>query len=113
MDPATERASLRRRARIHAALGDPARLTIVDALTLGGAVPLDEMRDLLTVLDPTPRPVPTAPICLTGLPRSTPAATALRDQLATAEGLANTRRTELDGHGRGAPARDGWSARVL
>ncbi|MFG3299730.1 helix-turn-helix domain-containing protein [Micromonospora chersina] len=35
----TELASLVGRARIHAALGDPARLAIVDALTLGDASP--------------------------------------------------------------------------
>ncbi|MEH0819099.1 MULTISPECIES: arsenate reductase/protein-tyrosine-phosphatase family protein [unclassified Micromonospora] len=35
----TELASLTGRARIHAALGDPARLAIVDALTLGDASP--------------------------------------------------------------------------
>ena len=35
----TERNSLGRRARIHAALGDPARLAIVDALGLGDASP--------------------------------------------------------------------------
>ncbi|MEU5948040.1 helix-turn-helix domain-containing protein [Micromonospora sp. NPDC047465] len=34
-----EPSSLARRARIHAALGDPARLAIVDALTLGDASP--------------------------------------------------------------------------
>ncbi|BCJ68063.1 helix-turn-helix domain-containing protein [Polymorphospora rubra] len=34
-----ESSSLVRRARIHAALGDPARLAIVDALTLGDASP--------------------------------------------------------------------------
>jgi ArsR family transcriptional regulator, arsenate/arsenite/antimonite-responsive transcriptional repressor / arsenate reductase (thioredoxin) len=34
-----ELSSVQRRARIHAALGDPARLTIVDALTLGDASP--------------------------------------------------------------------------
>jgi protein-tyrosine-phosphatase/DNA-binding HxlR family transcriptional regulator len=34
-----ELSSLRRRARIHAALGDPARLAIVDALSLGDASP--------------------------------------------------------------------------
>lgn len=34
-----ELSSLDRRARIHAALGDPARLAIVDALTLGDASP--------------------------------------------------------------------------
>lgn len=36
---ATEPTSLAGRARIHAALGDPARLAIVDALTLGDASP--------------------------------------------------------------------------
>ncbi|MDG4795542.1 helix-turn-helix domain-containing protein [Micromonospora sp. WMMD1082] len=35
----TELSSLARRARIYAALGDPARLTIVDALALGDASP--------------------------------------------------------------------------
>ncbi|MER7281698.1 helix-turn-helix domain-containing protein [Dactylosporangium sp. NPDC000244] len=34
-----ELSSLHRRARVHAALGDPARLSIVDALTLGDASP--------------------------------------------------------------------------
>src|ERR1044072_8886103 len=34
-----EKSSLPRRARVHAALGDPARLAIVDALTLGDASP--------------------------------------------------------------------------
>jgi len=34
-----ELSSLRARARVHAALGDPARLAIVDALTLGDASP--------------------------------------------------------------------------
>nr|WP_255644941.1 helix-turn-helix domain-containing protein [Actinoplanes polyasparticus] len=34
-----ESSSLRARARVHAALGDPARLAIVDALTLGDAAP--------------------------------------------------------------------------
>jgi protein-tyrosine-phosphatase len=34
-----EPASLQARARVHAALGDPARLAIVDALTLGDAAP--------------------------------------------------------------------------
>ncbi|WP_433081913.1 helix-turn-helix domain-containing protein [Dactylosporangium sp. CA-052675] len=34
-----ELSSLQRRARVHAALGDPARLAIVDALTLGDASP--------------------------------------------------------------------------
>ncbi len=34
-----EPSSLRARARVHAALGDPARLAIVDALTLGDASP--------------------------------------------------------------------------
>ncbi|MDG4834363.1 helix-turn-helix domain-containing protein [Solwaraspora sp. WMMD1047] len=38
--------SLRARARIHAALGDPARLAIVDALTVGDASPGEIARDL-------------------------------------------------------------------
>ena len=38
--------SLRERARIHAALGDPARLAIVDALTVGDASPGEIARDL-------------------------------------------------------------------
>ncbi|MEV6845191.1 helix-turn-helix domain-containing protein [Actinoplanes sp. NPDC051411] len=38
--------SLRARARLHAALGDPARLAIVDALTLGDASPGEIGRDL-------------------------------------------------------------------
>ncbi|MCM0674829.1 helix-turn-helix domain-containing protein [Micromonospora phytophila] len=42
----TEFASLRGRARIHAALGDPARLAIVDALTLGDASPGEIAHDL-------------------------------------------------------------------
>ncbi|WP_357516705.1 helix-turn-helix domain-containing protein [Micromonospora sp. NPDC047187] len=42
----TELASLRGRARIHAALGDPARLAIVDALTLGDASPGEIAHDL-------------------------------------------------------------------
>jgi protein-tyrosine-phosphatase len=41
-----ERLSLTRRARIHAALGDPARLAIVDALSLGDASPGEIARDL-------------------------------------------------------------------
>jgi protein-tyrosine-phosphatase len=41
-----ERSSLARRARIHAALGDPARLAIVDALSLGDASPGEIARDL-------------------------------------------------------------------
>nr|WP_221382061.1 helix-turn-helix domain-containing protein [Actinoplanes polyasparticus] len=39
-------ASLQARARIHAALGDPARLAIVDALTLGDASPGEIGHDL-------------------------------------------------------------------
>lgn len=42
----TELASLSGRARIHAALGDPARLAIVDALTLGDASPGEIAHDL-------------------------------------------------------------------
>ncbi|SCG51457.1 arsenate reductase/protein-tyrosine-phosphatase family protein [Micromonospora inositola] len=42
----TELASLQGRARIHAALGDPARLAIVDALTLGDASPGEIAHDL-------------------------------------------------------------------
>ncbi|MFI6784660.1 helix-turn-helix domain-containing protein [Micromonospora sp. NPDC050276] len=42
----TELASLQARARIHAALGDPARLAIVDALTLGDASPGEIAHDL-------------------------------------------------------------------
>ena len=42
----TERISLRERARIHAALGDPARLAIVDALSLGDASPGEIAHDL-------------------------------------------------------------------
>ncbi|WP_200207790.1 arsenate reductase/protein-tyrosine-phosphatase family protein [Micromonospora coerulea] len=42
----TEFASLQGRARIHAALGDPARLAIVDALTLGDASPGEIAHDL-------------------------------------------------------------------
>jgi protein-tyrosine-phosphatase len=38
--------SLRARARVHAALGDPARLAIVDALTLGDASPGEIGHDL-------------------------------------------------------------------
>src|SRR4051794_2055551 len=41
-----ELSSLQRRARIHAALGEPARLAIVDALTLGDASPGEIARDL-------------------------------------------------------------------
>lgn len=41
-----ELASLAGRARIHAALGDPARLAIVDALTLGDASPGEIAHDL-------------------------------------------------------------------
>jgi protein-tyrosine-phosphatase/DNA-binding HxlR family transcriptional regulator len=41
-----ESSSLRIRARIHAALGDPARLAIVDALTLGDASPGEVGHDL-------------------------------------------------------------------
>jgi protein-tyrosine-phosphatase/DNA-binding HxlR family transcriptional regulator len=41
-----EPSSLRRRARVHAALGDPARLAIVDALILGDASPGEISRDL-------------------------------------------------------------------
>ncbi|MGI5520007.1 helix-turn-helix domain-containing protein [Micromonospora sp. CA-259024] len=43
---ATEFASLQARARIHAALGDPARLAVVDALTLGDASPGEIAHDL-------------------------------------------------------------------
>ncbi|MGX6602150.1 arsenate reductase/protein-tyrosine-phosphatase family protein [Micromonosporaceae bacterium Da 78-11] len=42
----TEQQSLRGRARIHAALGDPARLAIVDALSLGDASPGKIAQDL-------------------------------------------------------------------
>ncbi|MBQ1011325.1 helix-turn-helix domain-containing protein [Micromonospora sp. M51] len=42
----TELASLQVRARTHAALGDPARLAIVDALTLGDASPGEIADDL-------------------------------------------------------------------
>ncbi|GAA4571821.1 helix-turn-helix domain-containing protein [Micromonospora coerulea] len=42
----TESASLQGRSRIHAALGDPARLAIVDALTLGDASPGEIAHDL-------------------------------------------------------------------
>jgi protein-tyrosine-phosphatase len=42
----TEWTSLRERARIHAALGDPARLAIVDALSLGDASPGEIAGDL-------------------------------------------------------------------
>jgi protein-tyrosine-phosphatase/DNA-binding HxlR family transcriptional regulator len=41
-----ELSSLRRRARIHAALGDPARLAIVDTLSLGDASPSEIGRSL-------------------------------------------------------------------
>jgi protein-tyrosine-phosphatase/DNA-binding HxlR family transcriptional regulator len=41
-----ETSSLQERARIHAALGDPARLAIVDALTLGDASPGEIATDL-------------------------------------------------------------------
>lgn len=41
-----ESSSLRERARIHAALGDPARLAIVDALSLGDASPGEIAHDL-------------------------------------------------------------------
>ncbi|WP_346536738.1 helix-turn-helix domain-containing protein [Micromonospora sp. DPT] len=43
---AIELVSLQGRARIHAALGDPARLAIVDALTLGDASPGEIASDL-------------------------------------------------------------------
>lgn len=42
----TETSSLQARARVHAALGDPARLAIVDALTLGDASPGEIGADL-------------------------------------------------------------------
>jgi len=42
----TESFALQSRARVHAALGDPARLAIVDALTLGDASPGEIGRDL-------------------------------------------------------------------
>jgi ArsR family transcriptional regulator, arsenate/arsenite/antimonite-responsive transcriptional repressor / arsenate reductase (thioredoxin) len=42
----TDQTSLHRRARVHAALGDPARLAIVDALTLGDASPGEIAADL-------------------------------------------------------------------
>jgi ArsR family transcriptional regulator, arsenate/arsenite/antimonite-responsive transcriptional repressor / arsenate reductase (thioredoxin) len=42
----TEVSSLVRRARVHAALGDPARLAIVDELTLGDASPGEIAQDL-------------------------------------------------------------------
>ncbi|MEU4555409.1 protein-tyrosine-phosphatase [Micromonospora violae] len=42
----TELVSLQGRARIHAALGDPARLAIVDTLTLGDASPGEIAHDL-------------------------------------------------------------------
>lgn len=38
--------SIRRRARLHAALGEPARLAIVDRLTLGDASPTEIAREL-------------------------------------------------------------------
>jgi len=41
-----ESSSLQARARVHAALGDPARLSIVDALTLGDASPGEIAHDL-------------------------------------------------------------------
>ena len=41
-----DRTSLKERARIHAALGDPARLAIVDALSLGDASPGEIAHDL-------------------------------------------------------------------
>src|SRR4051794_23704132 len=41
-----EQSSVQQRARIHAALGDPARLAIVDALCLGDASPGEIARDL-------------------------------------------------------------------
>lgn len=41
-----ERISVRERARVHAALGDPARLAIVDALRLGDASPGEIAREL-------------------------------------------------------------------
>lgn len=41
-----ELSALRARARVHAALGDPARLAIVDALTLGDASPGEIAHDL-------------------------------------------------------------------
>ncbi|MFC7535370.1 helix-turn-helix domain-containing protein [Actinoplanes sp. GCM10030250] len=43
---AAETSSLQARARIHAALGDPARLAVVDALTLGDASPGEIAADL-------------------------------------------------------------------
>jgi ArsR family transcriptional regulator, arsenate/arsenite/antimonite-responsive transcriptional repressor / arsenate reductase (thioredoxin) len=43
---ASELSPVRRRARLHAALGDPARLAIVDALTVGDASPGEIARDL-------------------------------------------------------------------
>ncbi|MBG6105920.1 MULTISPECIES: helix-turn-helix domain-containing protein [Micromonospora] len=43
---AIEFASLQARARVHAALGDPARLAVVDALTLGDASPGEIAHDL-------------------------------------------------------------------
>jgi protein-tyrosine-phosphatase len=42
----TDRTSVQERARIHAALGDPARLAIVDALCLGDSSPGEIARDL-------------------------------------------------------------------
>jgi protein-tyrosine-phosphatase/DNA-binding HxlR family transcriptional regulator len=47
IDPmSTDLSSLRARARVHAALGDPARLAIVDALRLGDASPGEIGHDL-------------------------------------------------------------------
>jgi protein-tyrosine-phosphatase len=45
--------SVERRARIHAALGDPARLAIVDALALGDASPGEIAHRHGLALDPT------------------------------------------------------------
>jgi DNA-binding transcriptional ArsR family regulator len=42
----TELSALRARARVHAALGDPSRLAIIDALTLGDASPGEIAHDL-------------------------------------------------------------------
>jgi protein-tyrosine-phosphatase/DNA-binding HxlR family transcriptional regulator len=42
----TEPSSLQRRARVHAALGEPARLAIVDTLTVGDASPGEIARNL-------------------------------------------------------------------
>ena len=42
----TDLSSLRQRARVHAALGEPARLAIVDALTVGDASPGEIARSL-------------------------------------------------------------------